>query len=349
MNNKKKLGQFYTKNYEYILSNLYIPDNIINIIEPFTGEGDLLNFIKNKDKYIIECYDIDPKKDYIIKKDTLLDNTIIFKNKFIITNPPYLARNKCLDKIIFDKYNENDLYKCFINKIINPDELCLGGILIIPLNFWSSIRKKDILLREKFLNYYDIILLNIFEEKVFNDTTYTICSFQFELKKNIDKKIINNLNYDIYPKKLKYKTILNKNNNFMIGGEIYNLNIKKENKYIIGRLTNKNITNNNYITNIFVKCIDDNINNKIGLSYNEQLYIDETPNLSARTYATLIIEPFIDIEKQKELINNFNIYLNKERENYNSLFLSNYRESKDIARKRISFDLVYLIIKFLLN
>jgi hypothetical protein len=31
------------------------------------------------------------------------------------------------------------------------------------------------------------------------------------------------------------------------------------------------------------------------------------------------------------------------------LFLTNYRESKDIARKRISFDLVYLIVGYLLE
>lgn len=32
------------------------------------------------------------------------------------------------------------------------------------------------------------------------------------------------------------------------------------------------------------------------------------------------------------------------RTKYNSLFLTNYRESKKIARKRISFDLVYNIV-----
>ncbi len=56
-------------------------------------------------------------------------------------------------------------------------------------------------------------------------------------------------------------------------------------------------------------------------------------------YATLIIEPFIEIEKQKQLIMKFNKYLNEYRKKYCSLFLTNYRESKDIAIKRISFDL----------
>ena len=30
-----KLGQFYTTNYDYILSNMKIPDDNKNIIEPF--------------------------------------------------------------------------------------------------------------------------------------------------------------------------------------------------------------------------------------------------------------------------------------------------------------------------
>ena len=43
---KKNLGQFYTKNYSYILNNLNIPEKTTKIIEPFAGEGDLLEFIK---------------------------------------------------------------------------------------------------------------------------------------------------------------------------------------------------------------------------------------------------------------------------------------------------------------
>jgi hypothetical protein len=37
MNKKQKLGQYFTTNYKYILSNMKIPDNIITIIEPFVG------------------------------------------------------------------------------------------------------------------------------------------------------------------------------------------------------------------------------------------------------------------------------------------------------------------------
>jgi len=344
---KQILGQFYTTNHEYILQGMKIPNNIKNIIEPFTGNGDLITFIekeqeKNNIKYIIECYDIEPTKNYIIEKDTI-KNPPNYKNKYLITNPPYLARNKSKDKSLFDKYEVNDLYKCVIKNLLT--NISLGGIFIIPLNFWSSIRLADIELRKAFLEKYDIILLNIFEETVFDDTTYTICSFQFELKKNNDNS--NKLNIIVYPSKTIIKTELNDKNNFMIGGDIYNLKLK--NTYKITRLTKKNKAKSN--TNILVKCIDDNINSQIGLSFVEDkdIYVDDTPNQTARTYATLIIEPKIDKDKQKQLITKFNKFLEEHRKKYNSLFLSNYRESKDIARKRISFDLVYSITEYILD
>ena len=342
---KQVLGQFYTTNQEYILQGMKIPDNIETIIEPFTGNGDLISFIekeqeKNNIKYNIECYDIEPKKKYIIKQDTI-KNPPDYKNKFLITNPPYLARNKSKNKSLFDKYGVNDLYKCVIKEILV--NICLGGVFIIPLNFWSSIRLADIELRKAFLEKYDVILLNIFEETVFEDTTYTICSFQFGLKKHDN----NELNIIVYPTKKNIKTELNNNNNFMIGGVIYNLKLKKT--YKITRLTKKNKAKSN--TNILVKCIDDNINNQIGLSIVEDkdIYIDNTPNQTARTYATLIIEPKIEKDKQKQLVIKFNKYLEEHRKKYNSLFLTNYRESKDIARKRISFDLVYSITEYILD
>ena len=336
-NNKKKLGQFFTTNYKYILQNLNIPDNINNIIEPFTGNGDLLNFISN-DKNI-ECYDIDPKKDFIIKKDTIL-NPPNYNNKFILTNPPYLARNKSKNKTLFDKYNYNDLYKCFIHQIIDSE--CLGGILIIPLNFWCSIRKNDISLRKDFVKKFSIIHMNIFEEKVFDDTSYTICSFQFELKNN------NNIECTIYPNNKKISFKLNKKNNYTIGGKIYKLQHDKNIK--IERLT-KNNNNSKFRTNILAKCIDNNINNKICLKYvnDDEIFIDNTPKLSARSYATLIIEPKLNEEEQKKLIKKFNDYLENQRNEYYSLFLTNYRESNSIARKRISFNLVFNIVNYLLQ
>jgi hypothetical protein len=331
--NKKQLGQFYTTNYKYILQNLHIPDDINNIIEPFCGQGDLINFTNKK----VECYDICPKQDYIIKRNTLLEPPD-YTDKFVITNPPYLARNKSKDKTIFDKYNQNDLYKCLIDELTK--NICIGGILIIPLNFFCSIRKNDIELKKKFLKKYNILTINIFEESVFDDTSYTICSFQFEKKQH--SKLIDCY---FYPSSKKINIEFTKQNNYMIGGEIYNL--KQNNNIKVERITTNNKDNINK-TNILVQCIDNNENNKITLSIvsDDKIFIDETPKLSARSYASLIIEPKITKEEEKKIVDKFNKYLNEQRTKYNSLFLTNYRENN---RKRISFKLIFEIVNYLLS
>ena len=341
---KKELGQFYTTNYKYILQNFSIPKEETIIIEPFAGQGDLLNFVDSS-KYSTECYDLDPKMSFINKRDTL-DNPPSYKGKFIITNPPYLARNKSKSKDIFDKHDTNDLYKCFMKQII--DDPANGGIVIIPLNFWCSIRKSDIELRRDFLNIYSVNAINIFEERVFDDTSYSTCSFQFTKKSNDsnDKKI----NVYIYPQKDKFIFELNESNNYTFGGEIYNLQQSKN--IIVERLTKDNINDNKeYITNILVKCIDDSSHSKISLSIvsDDNIYIDTTPNLSARSYAGLLIKPKMSMEQQTKLVDAFNTYINIQREKYNSLFLTNYRESNTIARKRISFSLAFEIANYLIH
>jgi hypothetical protein len=198
---KQELGQFFSTQYEKILQNLSIPLTTKHIIEPFVGQGDLLSFIEKDYDGILEIYDIDLKvfsfsqgfmqsrshrahlfercsKFSAEQKDTLL-NPPSYENKFVITNPPYFARNKSKDKQIYNLYKTNDLYKCFLKTLVISKPV--GGILIIPLNFFSSLRETDIEIRNAFLSVFQIVHLNIFEERMFKDTSSTICSFQFLL------------------------------------------------------------------------------------------------------------------------------------------------------------------------
>lgn len=333
---KKNLGQFYTTNYEYILQGLNIPQKIKTIIEPFTGAGDLLNFIPNDYSSTIEKYDIDPKCDGVIQRDTL-KNPPIYKDKFILTNPPYLARNKAIDKTIFELYNQNDLYKCFLQSIIN--DVCIGGIIIIPLNFWCSIRKSDVELRKRFLEYYSIECVNIHKEASFIDTGYTICAIQFTSTRSATPA-----KWIVYPEN---KQLFFDLYNYTIGGEIYDLPQTKT--IIIERLTSKNITRatiEKTKTNILVKCIDDSDKINLSLVDETQIYIDTTPKLSARSYTGLMISPALTLEQQKQLVDKFNKIFNEWRQRYNSLFLTNYREGN---RKRISFTLVFEIINYIIG
>ena len=134
---------------------------------------------------------------------------------------------------------------------------------------------------------------------------------------------------------------------FPVKGDIYNL--PKPTNYKITRLMTRNFNDKN--TNIVVKCVDSNSSNMINMEIkeNNDLFIDNTEKHSARGHMTLIITPPISGEQQKKLVLDFNNYMKDKREQYNSLFLPNFRESSDIARKRIPFDLVYRITEHLLS
>jgi len=321
---KASLGQFYTTRYKYIFDGMKKIKKSLIVIEPFCGKGDLLGYLNGNPT---ELYDIDPKYPNTIKRDTLA-NPPEYQGKFVLTNPPYLARNKCKNKDIFEKYSQNDLYKCFINNII--DDPPIGGLIIIPLNFWCSIRKSDCYLRKRFLEIFKIVRLNIFEEPVFNDTMYTVCGVLFVLRSDNTEEI------DTYiypgPKNIKLKLI-----NWIIGGELYSL--ENTGKYQVSRLLKGGSPN----TKIFLKAIDDTKEKQICLCISKTPYFGK---MSARTYATLIIKPKISERKQKEIVEKFNKILYDAREKYHSLFLTNYREN---TRKRISFDLVYSIVLHILS
>lgn len=332
MSSKKELGQFYTTNYEYIMTGINMKKEL-SIIEPFVGKGHLLQLLNKSCN--IEMYDIDPKIPEGIILDTLL-NPPSYNNKFVLTNPPYLARNKSGDKKIFDKYKQNDLYKCFLQSIINDNPL--GGAIIIPINFWCSVRASDLKLRKMFLKSFNIVRVNIFSERVFDDTSSCVCVVHFYKRMKKDKE---GIDFCFFPSKRRINIVLNEENMYTIGGELFKLKTDKSIK--VDRLTRNN-KDGEGVTNIYLKCIDDN--NKISLSIKKKRYCDETKNLSARSFATLVINPPISDERQIKLIYEFNTFLNEYREKYNSLFLTSFREMK---RKRISFSFAYKIINYLLS
>jgi hypothetical protein len=152
----------------------------------------------------------------------------------------------------------------------------------------------------------------------------------------------------IYPHAKQIVVCINAANNYTIGGEIYQLAVSGN--YTITRLTAKTRDTPNK-TNIVVKCIDDNADRKIKWMVvdDADIVVDETPNQTGRTYATLVIEPPISLKQQRLLATKCNAFMDTAREKYHSLFLPNYRESTDIARKRISFELAYGITAHLLD
>lgn len=307
----------YTTKAQQICSNLikYIPKDA-ELIEPFVGEGDLLNLFPNGNW---ETYDINAKQS----RDTLL-NPPDYHGKWVITNPPYLAKNKAKDKTIFNKYGVDDLYKAFLMSILD----CAGGIVIIPTNFLTDERTGDV--RKKFLDKFRIYEMNIFTEPVFDTTTYSVCSFAFVVK---DKATVQIIKVNIEPVGKTTGITIYPEYDYRLAGEFYNEIAKVDT--VFGRLVGK--TSNDYITNIKLYALDTR-SERIRLEFNKEHYEGKTTD---RVYATLTCKIPLTEEQEKWLVAKFNKELEEFRTKYFDLSLTNYR---DYNRKHIGFTFAYQLL-----
>lgn len=329
MKKKIKLGQFYTKRSKYIIGNLLDDLNKdLKVVEPFCGEGDLLIF-ENE----CEIYDIEPKIKNCIKRDTLLYPPD-YTNKLVVTNPPFLAKNKNKNKKLYHLYGVSDLYKAAIKSIIN----CKGGILIVPLNFFCD---EDNKIRDLFFSKFDLIRLNIFEETVFDDTSYTICSFSFKIKENNDDCDVIECCFFPY-KEIKYFE-LKKITGWRIGSDFLEIINSTEN-IGIKRLRDNIIPN----SNLYLRAIDTgSIDGRISLSINKNHFYGKE---SDRSFATIVMNKSYTDEQENIICEQFNKILEENRLKYKSMFLTNFRNSTTLyARKRISFDVAYKLISYIIK
>jgi hypothetical protein len=99
------------------------------------------------------------------------------------------------------------------------------------------------------------------------------------------------------------------------------------------------------MTSILLKCIDDSIDSQFRVADAAEVakYVDNTPNLSARSYAILCVNKKMSLDEQagKEMNG-----IKRQRDAYNSLFLANFRES---SRKRLHFALAFDICNYVLG
>lgn len=385
-----KLGQHYSSNEKLMIpykETLKEKREYI-IVDPFVGEGHLIffylnlfskeeqiNIIKNK---MIRGYDIDSsniahlkiriKENYEIEdslldeifivRDSLLDNSLP-ENSYILTNPPYLAKNVCKQKFPEDfKYFEifkeyNDYFEIAINQYFNYD-----GIWIVPANIISSenMKKTRKLLLNKMHNIF------IYEEKVFDDTNISVISYEkgdFTSKININ---FNSVSYEYTPnngelidewqniltyndKSIKhgYITISNGDNQILMIDENY-----KEKTICVNDDDYLKLTNNFLI----LRTVDTGSSNgEIGLYTIKELWNSEAEGLitkiSSRVYTQLFLN--LNYEEQIKLKKLFNLKLKELRNKYNSIFLTNFKNSiNGKQRKRIGFTEAFSLISYII-
>lgn len=311
--------QHYTTNASYITNGLldFIPPNA-TLVEPFCGAGDLVALFPN---HKWEKYDIEPKTPDTILCDTLLSPQN-YREKWVITNPPFLAKNKAKNKFLFTRFPYDDLYKIALSTIMD----CEGGIIIIPTNFFADERSGAI--RSLFLNQFRIFKMNVFTHPVFTSTTYSVCCFAFRRKNNIAEQ--QTFSITVEPIHETFSMSIEPQYDYRFAGNYYD-DIERV-EPIFGRLTTETTTD--YITSIRLYAIDTR-GTPIHMEYDEEPFYGKSTD---RTYATLTSKMLLNEEQQKHLIGLFNQEMAQFRALYHDLPLTNYR---DFGRKRIGFDFAY--------
>ena len=205
--------------------------------------------------------------------------------------------------------------------------------MIIPTNFFTDEKTADI--RKQFFKIFEVLEVNVFTEPVFTTTTYSVCSFVFKRKENMDH-LPQSISFNIKPINKTTIITLDPKYSYQLAGEFYSK--VAESKNIFGRLVGK--TSSDFITNIKLYALDTRTD-RIRLEYNTIPYEGKTTD---RTYATFTCQKELTEEQQKTLILNFNQTLETFRANYCDLSMTNYR---DYNRKRIGFTFAYQLLSYL--
>lgn len=405
MNSQHRLGQHYSNEKKLCLPYKKILLNNKNkiIVDPFVGKGHLIDFylsmlsfdeqkekllngqvmgfdIDNENIDFIICkynekYNIDRKilEKYFQQRDSFLDDRIV-DNSFILTNPPYLAKNVCKKnyKEDFSKYYEvkykqfNDHFEISINLYSQ-----INGIWIVPSNILSSTNMKNT--RKKII--FNLEEIYVYEKKMFDDTDISVCTYF------INKDIPDTLKKDITfisngEKKINY--LLTENGNLCSEWE-YIQNTKNILKITQGFIDTKIQKGNNkcklldtsynikecFINDDQFKKLSENClilrttdtgskDGKLGLYTISELWGEDKTDclglitkISSRVYTQIFFDG-MSIEEQMKLKDDFNQEINLLRGKYNSIFLTNYKNSSNEGqRKRISFAQVYNLINYI--
>ncbi len=358
MNKKKLLGQFNTTNKEYILDGFGQFLGGKYVVDPFAGDGDLLKWAEPFGISNSIGYDVDQSKPFI-HRDTL-QNPVDLSGKWVLTNPPYLAQNKSSDKTYYHQYGHDDLYKVALHTFCETQ--AEGGIVIIPVNFLSGENSRRI--RSRFFQQYDIKKCVVFEETVFDDTDYTVCSIYFERSDRTETRTVP-VTFKPSGKELVYE--IHEQDGWVFGEDYHRLTQGEVSG--IGRFTKKNVVGDrlsrvkiNDVKEEVVEmgCCPEIVNNilllraidtgtaggRIKLHDIRDFGIDCLVGKStSRNWAHIKFQSPPSIERQEEMLVKFNSLMDGLRDKYNSIFLTSFRNSTRLySRKRISFDAVYKII-----
>ena len=288
MSRKQKLGQYFTTNIELKEKIFeFILNNPLNILEPSIGQGDLVEFILNKNSDVIfDMYEIDNtikllnkiEKVKVIYTDFIKEN-INKKYKTIIGNPPYIKTKK------------GNIYIDFIEKCFNLLDTNGELIFIIPSDFFkltSSSKLLNIMIAHGTFTH----IFHPHNEKMFENASIDIIIFRYYKNNLIPKKVL-------YNDKLLH--IINNNGFLVFNEEMNNNNISFKDYFdiYVGLVSGKEeIYKNQELGNIEVLNGEDKID--------KYIYIENFPSINQKINNYLLENKEILIQRKIRKFNENN-------------------------------------------
>ncbi len=328
MKKKQNLGQYYTRKHHWFFDPILevFRSHVIKwIVDPFAGEGHLLEFFVQDNDWVLVGLDIDDdlvRKYKYKKNDSLKGIPFVLpkENVLTVTNPPYKYKSTAKrqkNEYICEYFKDNDytnLYQLAIEKCLNFSRF---SVIIVPETFLHLRNNKF----EK-----NIIAANIIENNMFNDTEVPVVSVLLDSEKT-------NTNYGIY-----------RNRKFMLTN-----NKRKEVLDSKLKESEKEITFNNKLGQIFLRGIDGTGDKKIKF-FNQYKYNFNTDEIKScsRSLTIINIKDSFNVDKVVEKANKLLEEIRRETsDTVLSPFMGN--DKLGIRRRRLDFKLAKKILKTVLD
>lgn len=192
MQNKRELGQYFTRTNpfshplftEWMALSGYDTEGVI--LEPFAGANNILKLMDESGYHNQwKCYDIEPPREnafpqYKVEYRDTIEN-FPTGYKVCVTNCPYLGKSSARRRKINYPWEEDDLYKVCLNRMLDN---CDYVAAIIPESFITAKIHKDRL--------WGVISLTC---KMFSDTECPVCLAMFTPQGSEQTKIYANDEY----------------------------------------------------------------------------------------------------------------------------------------------------------
>ena len=305
---KQALGQYYTTNSDQVLAGFehLVKDKFV--VDPFAGGCDLLRWAVRHGCRGTLGLDLEPTSTSILQNNSI-ENPPDYSGKLVLTNPPYLSRNKYKgDKSVFDQWGFDNLYKCHLASLRTADEF----IEIVPVNFFCESR--DAIRRYLFATH-SITQATFWTDPSFDDTNQCVTVFHAVKKKQENQQF----SLTFRPEGRIIDVLLEERYRYLHGADFFEYISTGDSVDLAITKTDTGMPEPN--SRIVIGLLDKG-SWRSGFSYNEGEAVYCKP-ASFTTYQLTLSREFTEAQ-QRAIVDLAQTRLEQYRAQYSDMFLANY-------------------------